>query len=292
MLKMNDEELIAELRERFDINRRAINDLRELTGQLETTNRRLQEAEGLKGHFLSNIRNEINNPLTAIMGLAEQLRSGRISSEQLICNGRMIYNEALELSFQLENIFAAAELEAGQETPSPARIDVTAVLAGVLSETAYRGYDKEIEVRCSMPPVVAFVADPHFLQIILRNLIANALEFSPQRGIVTVDVTVDETQLQIAIRDDGPGIDASHHETVFDRFRQLDSGSCKKHRGHGLGLSICRALAELSGGTVAIDSAPGSGSVLTLILPRSTGTAATCLPHEGDAFFFDAEESY
>lgn len=291
MLKLNDEELIAALQERFDVNRRAIHDLRVLTEKLEATNRRLQEAESLKGHFLSNIRNEINNPLAAIMGFAYQLKTGTVSAEQAARNGRLIYDEAFELNFQMENIFAAAGLEAGQETPAPARVDVAAVLAEVLGELEHRGLEKGIEVRCSSAPSVQFGVDRRFLLLILRNLVANALEFSSRWGIVAVDVAVDEAELRIAVSDDGPGIDAVHHAPVFDRFRQLDSGRCKKHRGHGLGLSICRALAELCGGTIGIESSPGQGSVFTLILPRLAEEAVAPTP-VGNAIFFEAVETF
>lgn len=291
MLKLNDEELIAELRQRFDANRRAIHDLRELTGKLEATNRRLQEAEGLKSHFLSNIRNEINNPLTAIMGFAYQLKNGTVSAEQAARNGRMIYDEAFELNFQLENVFAAAGLEAGQEMPSLEQVDVRSLFSDVLGEFEHRGHEKGIEVLCTAPRPLPFVTDRRFLQIILRNLVANALEFSPRWGTVTVELSANEVELRVTIADAGPGIDAAHQETIFDRFRQLDSGSSKKHRGHGLGLSICRALAGLSGGTISVDSVPGKGSVFTLVLPGPAG-AADYLAPPGNPVFFAAAESY
>jgi len=291
MLKLTDEELLAELTGRFDANRRAINDLRELTRKLEATNRRLQEAEALKSHFLSNIRNEINNPLTAIMGFACQLKNGTVSAEQASRNGRLIYDEAFELNFQLENVFVAAGLEAGQEMPTLEQVDVGSLLADVLSEFEHRGHEKGVEVRCIGDRPLPFVTDQRFLQIILRNLVANALEFSPRWGTVTVDSSVNEVELRVAVGDNGPGIDLLHHETIFDRFRQLDSGSSKKHRGHGLGLSICRALAELSGGKISIDSAPGQGSVFTLILPRPEGDDALFAP-SGSRIFLDAAESF
>jgi signal transduction histidine kinase len=278
VLKMNDEELIAALLERFDANRRAMNDLRELTEKLEATNRRLQDSEAIKGHFLSNIRNEINNPLAAIMGFAYQLMGGDCSAEQTTNNGRMIYDEAFELHFQLENVFAAAGLEAGQETPAPEHIDVAAILVEVLERLEHRRSEKEIELRHSIFDSVSFIADPRFMQIILRNLVANALEFSPKGGIVTISLCTDDSMLRIAIRDHGPGIDSINHDRVFDRFWQLDWGRSKSHRGLGLGLSICRALADLSGGTICVESAIGAGCTFTLNIPLPIDEAATVAP--------------
>lgn len=272
---MKDEELIAALLERFDENRRAINDLRELTEKLEATNRRLLDSEALKGHFLSNIRNEINNPLAAIMGFACQLMGGGSNTGQTIDISHMIYDEAFELHFQLENVFAAAGLEAGQETPAPEHIDVAAILIEVLERLEHRRSENGIEIQHSISGSVPFIADPRFMQIILRNLVANALEFSPKGGIVTIALFGDDSVLRIAIRDHGPGIDSSCHDTVFDRFRQLDFGRCKSHRGLGLGLSISRALAELSGGTICVESAVAAGSTFTLNIPRAAGEPAT-----------------
>lgn len=290
MSSLHDEELIAALQERFDANRRAILDLRNLTEKLETTNRRLQESEALKGHFLSNIRNEINNPLTAIMGFACQLMEGTGTPSQMVLNGRLIYDEAFELNFKLENVFTAAGLEAGQETPAPARTDVAAILSNVLANLEHRRAEKEIVILRRFADAIPFVTDPRFLRIILENLVANALEFSPSYGVVTILVTGDDRFLRIAVGDEGPGIDAADHGTAFDRFRQLEQGRCKSHRGLGLGLSICRALAELQGGEIGIESALGAGSTFTLSLPLLTSEEMACAPEEN--LFFAATEKF
>lgn len=290
MSQLHDEELIAALRERFAANRQAIEELRYLTEKLEATNRCLQESEALKGHFLSNIRNEINNPLAAIMGFAYQLMDGTRSGEQSALNGRLIYDEACELNFQLENVFTAAGLEAGREMPAPVLTDVGVILVEVLERLEHRRFEKEIAVRCGVAAPLPFAADPRFLRIILRNLVANALEFSPPKGVVTIDVTADEWHLRVAVEDEGPGIDVADHETVFARFRQLEQGRCKSHRGLGLGLSICRALAELAGGEIGVESALGTGSMFTLVLPRPTADVTALLPEEN--LFFAAEEKF
>lgn len=290
MNRLEDDALIDELRERFDENRRALSDLRVLTGKLESINRKLHDAERLKSHFLSNIRNEINNPLTAIMGFAYQLKTGPVSAEQAVRNGRLIYDEAFELSFQLENIFMAAGLEAGQEAPLPVPVDVAVIINEGVAELEHRIFEKGIEVRHTHPDTLPLVVDPRFLQVILRNLIANAVEFSPRWGVVGISVGDAGETLRIAVSDSGPGVDPADHETVFDRFRQLDSGSCKKHRGHGLGLSICRELAGLCGGAIGIESTPGSGSVFTLTLP--TGVLSADPFHDGAVFSPAAEETF
>ena len=110
MHKPSDEELIEEIRQRFEFNQNALADLQALTQKLEQMNERLKESEALKSQFLSNIRNEINNPLTSIMGLSRQLITKPDAVENTALVGPMIYMEAFNLDFQLQNIFIAAEL--------------------------------------------------------------------------------------------------------------------------------------------------------------------------------------
>lgn len=288
MNSLTDQELIDALRERLDFNRRALNDLRAMTDKLEATNRKLQESETLKSHFLSNIRNEINNPLAAILGLATQI-TGDLGGEQAALIARLIYAEAYALDFQLENIFVAAELEAGEAAPSPALADAAAIAAEVAGQMALQAEAKRISLRLGGLATLPFVTDPRMLQLMLRNLLANAIEFSPEGGVVDIDVLGEEGGVRIAVRDAGAGIAPADQEAVFDRFRQLDAGSTKSHRGHGLGLSITRSLAELLGGRVQLESAPGAGSTFTLVLPELAAAVQSLAP-EGNFVLFGQTE--
>lgn len=288
MNKLTDQQLIDALRERLDFNRRALNDLQALTGKLETTNRRLQESEALKSHFISNIRNEINNPLTAILGLAGQLMAGAGSTPEL---ARLIYAEAFYLDFQLENIFLAAELEAGEALPAPVRVDVAALVADLLAQLEHWHAGKNLSIRADVAAPLWFSTDAAKLHRMVLNLLANAVEFSPPGGEVTVTAVSADGMLRLSVRDQGPGIDAALHEAVFDRFRQLDAGSTKNHRGHGLGLSVIRALADLLGGSVVLEDAPGGGCRFTLTLPEAkveTDAAA----EQGNVFLFGGAELF
>jgi signal transduction histidine kinase len=288
MHRLTDQELIETLQERLDFNRRALNDLRALTDKLEAANRKLQESEALKGHFLSNIRNEINNPLAAILGLAAQF-TGEVGGEQGALIARLIYAEAYALDFQLENIFVAAELEAGEAAPSLALADAAAIAAEVAGQMALQAEAKRISLRRGGLEILPLVTDPRMLLLMLRNLLANAIEFSPEGGVVTIEMQKGEGELRIAVRDAGSGIEAADQEAVFDRFRQLDAGSTKSHRGHGLGLSITRALAELLGGHVLLESAAGVGSTFTLVLPEVAAAVETLAPAGNFVLFGQTE---
>lgn len=277
MNRLTDQELIAALQERLEFNRRAFNDLREVTLKLESTNHRLQESEALKSHFLSNIRNEINNPLAAILGLATQI-TAEVGGEQGALIARLIYAEAYALDFQLENIFLAAELEAGDAVPSPALTDVAAIAAEVASQMALQAEAKNLTLRRGGPESLPLVTDPRMLQQMIRNLLANAIEFSPAGGVVAIDLLGEEGGVRIAVRDAGAGIDPADQASIFDRFRQIDTGSTKNHRGHGLGLSITRSLAELQGGRVLLESAPGAGCIFTLDLPEMSAAVEALAP--------------
>ena len=292
MENWNDEELVNALRQRLAADRQAFSDLQVMTRKLEEVNRRLQESEALKSHFLSNIRNEINNPLTSIMGLAGELAGGR-NPERAADFAGSIYAEAEGLDAQLQNIFMAAELESGEAAPEWAQIDIAGLFDHLCSRFDYRCRERGVTFNRQLSGTPQFVSDQQKLALIVANLLANAVEFSPAGAAVGLFAEVVGAQLEVVVADAGPGIAPEDQERVFDRFCQLERGSTKRHRGHGLGLSIARSLAQLLGGRLTLESTVGEGSLLTLTLPAPTTAAAvTDLGTDGNLFLFDEPESF
>jgi signal transduction histidine kinase len=288
---LSDQALLATLQQRLEVNRKALNDLQGATRQLEATNLKLQESEALKSDFLSNIRNEINNPLAAILGLAKQLATGGLNQQRQLSAAQMIYSEAYHLDFQLQNIFIAAELEAGEAAPSYSRVELQPLVTGIIDALAPAADRKKIEIEVHLDPDLIFVSDAQKLQVLLLNLLDNAIEFGEQGSQVALTLTVAPTGLNAVVTDTGPGIDPSDQKVIFDRFRQLDRGSTKRHRGHGLGLSICRSLVELLGGEIGIQSVPGAGCEVCFLLPVPD-VEADIVAHDANLFLFDESEIF
>lgn len=290
MQKMTDEELIEEIRRRFEFNNRALNDLRVVTRKLEVMNEKLQDSESLKSQFLSNIRNEINNPLSAIMGLSGQFLDRHCDPDACRNAFNMIYAEAFNLDYQLQNVFMAAELEAGEAELAFAMVEVGNVLDNCLDKLSHRIVENNIEIVKNATTDLLFPTDAQKFSIILINLLGNAVEFSQPGGRVQISFEETAAGLTVAVEDNGPGIEVEDQGTIFDRFKQLEEGSTKGHRGHGLGLSICGSLAELLDGFLDLDSQPGRGSRFVLTLPRPEG-AIVVHAKDGNLFLFsDADD--
>ena len=289
MNKPTDGELIEEIRRRFEFNQNALNDMPAMTRKLEKVNGKLQESEALKSQFLSNIRNEINNPLSAIMGLAAQFFDRSCDPEVCRNTIRMIYAEAFNLDYQLQNVFMAAELEAGDAEPAFALVEIGTILNGCLDKLCYRISDKELSVSKNVPEDLIFPTDAQKLEIILLNLLGNAAEFTERGGQITLGVEENKQGLVVSVTDNGPGVSAADQEVIFDRFRQLEAGTTKGHRGHGLGLSLCWSLAELLGGSLELDSRPGQGCSFVLSLPHPN-VETVVHAAEGNFFIFDDTE--
>ncbi|PLX95134.1 MAG: histidine kinase [Desulfuromonas sp.] len=298
MHPLTDQELIDELKSRFQLNRKALSDLEELTQKLEEMNHKLADSEAVKSHFLSNIRNEINNPLTAILGLAKHLKNGQFDPATATRLGGLIFNEAYDLDFQLRNIFVAAEMEAGAVHPDLAHVDLPAMVRGTLDLLQHLAEAKEIvfeltaTVEGRTSDSFVFTTDAQKLQVALTNLLSNAVEYSPQGGKVEIGVELSESVLRLSVRDHGVGIDVSEHEHIFDRFHQMESGTTKSHRGHGLGLSITRAVVELLGGSVSVSSARGEGAHFVLVLPEPEDEGVSVFAQDGNFFLFEDGEVF
>ncbi|MEK6759513.1 MAG: HAMP domain-containing sensor histidine kinase [Deltaproteobacteria bacterium] len=291
MVDLSDEEIIKELSRRLESKDMAYHDLMALTKKLGTLNDKLLESEKARSSFLSNIRNEINNPLTSVLTMCELITAegGPTDYESLRSAVVTIYKEAFGLNFQLRNIFAAAELEAGDSPLSISKVDLDTLFKGIIDSYALRAREKNlrIDLSCDLDDG-AFGTDPEKLEWVLFNLLSNAIEYSDDGKIVDVKAVKKDGVLTISIRDCGAGIAPKDQSAIFERFRQLDTGSTKAHGGHGLGLSITKASAELLGGTIDVTSRKGEGSTFTVTIPESAaesqdGSYATY----GNNFFFE-----
>jgi signal transduction histidine kinase len=291
-MNQSDDELIQELSNRFALSRKAFSDLSVVNRKLLEMNERLERSESLKSNFLSNIRNEINNPLNAIMGLAGELAIIGAGNEELASLSSLIGAEANHLDFQLRNIFIAAELEAGEVNPHCVKVHIASALRDLVDSFQHSAAKKNVSLNLALPTNEddrIAVIDFEKFQIVISNLLANAIEFSIDGGVVEVSFTVGgDGSLQISVQDHGVGIAPEDQKRIFDRFVQLDTGTTRSHLGHGLGLSITKALVDLMQGSISLISTPGVGTRFTVtIAPCSIADDEDSFSEAGNLFLFD-----
>jgi len=301
------EEVAARVRTHLELNqaRRALEaQNRTLQGALQETqilnrkhiemNERLRQSEELKSHFLATMRNEINNPLNSILGLARELERAEVPPERAGLVGGMIAAEASGLDFQIRNIFCAADLESGAAEPSITLVDTASVLTDVLDSLAYTCRERAVTVQVEVPEGGGrpFGTDAALFRAVVANLVSNAVKFSPDGGAVQVGLRLAGDTLELVVQDRGVGFRPEARALLFERFRQLETGASRLHQGQGLGLAVVKAVTDLLDGTITASSEPGQGSVFTVRLPEGVPMApGDDASLDGNMFFFgEAEE--
>ncbi len=296
--KISDEQLLQELEKRFTDNKKSLVQLQKLTKQLKEVNAKLEESEALKTHFISNITNEIINPFAAILGLSRSiLDAKRESWDKVISMVQLIHSEAFNLDFQLKNIFAAAKLEAGEWKPEIMNVDINQVIENTIQSFKYESDKKgvklnyEIEVSPGIEKSFYFLTDPEKLRIILSNLVNNAIKYSHSDSEAIIKAWVEDNKLCISVTDFGIGVSEENQQIIFDRFKRLDTGINSVNRGHGLGLSVNKAIIDLLDGDISLDSKPEEKTVFTIKLPSGDmSDSIDATSDDGNEFMFDGDE--
>lgn len=295
--QISDEELLAELKQRFDENKKALLDLKSLNEELILVNKKLEESESLKSHFVSNITNEIINPFTSILGLSKAILSvDKENWKRVFSMIALIHSEAFSLDFQFRNIFVAAKIEAGDICPEIFTIDIKNLIDSVIESFKYESKKKHLTVNVShcesadKDKLFVFKTDPEKLKLIFANLFRNAINFSHEGGQIDVKITMIDSNLSLCVKDYGIGISKENHAIIFDRFNRLDSGINSLNRGHGLGLSVSKAIIDLLNGRIEIESEIGEGACFTLIIPESTEISEGFASDANEAFFNDFDK--
>jgi signal transduction histidine kinase/CheY-like chemotaxis protein len=266
-LRARQEELELLNRELEDTNRGVV----ALYAELDERADYLRRASELKTRFLSNVSHEFRTPLNSIISLARLLMSridGELTPEQ-IKQVRFIESSARDLQEMVNDLLDIAKVEAGKTRIRTKRFEVQelfSALKGMLKPLLADNTSVELnfEDTSELPPLHT---DEGKVSQILRNLISNALKFTPQ-GQVTVSARLEaDNQVIFSVADTGIGIAKEHHETIFREFGQVENPLQDRHRGTGLGLPLCRNLSMLLGGQLWLESEEGVGSTFYVRIP-------------------------
>ena len=237
---------------------------------LTEKNAALQEAEKLKTDFLANVSYQLRTPLNAIMGFAEMLHQqyfGKLNERQLEYTSSMI-EAGQRLVSLINDILDLSTIEAGYLRLYPAEVNVKALVEGVVALTKDWAQKQNIEmiVQCA-DKALTVEADERRLKQVLLNLISNAINYSPNGGKITLSIARDGECALLDIRDTGMGIPSTDLENVFTPFQKIQSKKAQRRSGAGLGLTLVKSIVELHGGSVAIESKEGAGTLVTCRLP-------------------------
>jgi signal transduction histidine kinase len=268
-----------------------------LHSELRQVNQKLKESEALKDHFVSNISNEIINPFASIIGLSQNIiLSKKEDWKRVITMTAMIHGEAFNLDFQLRNIFMVAKLEAGDVMPEISNVKISTLVDSVIGNFAPIAKKRNIQILHetqlldSSGIASAFPTDPEKLRLILSNLLSNAIQYSSESDRIELNSKIENDDLVISVKDYGKGISEANQKIIYDRFKRLDSGINSLNRGHGLGLSVNKALIDILCGNIEIESKRNEGANFTISLPILNVEKATTAMDE-DELLFDSFET-
>ena len=281
-LRARQDELALLNRELEDTNRGVV----ALYAELDERADYLRRASELKTNFLSNMSHEFRTPLNSIISLSRILQEktdGDLSPEQEK-QVRFIQRSAQELYELVNDLLDLAKVEAGKVTVKPKEFviqELFGTLRGMLRPLLLDSSLELIFEDCSDLPVMH--TDDGKISQILRNFISNALKFTPQ-GEVRVSASLGASGTVIfVVKDTGIGIAPADQEFIFKEFTQIESASQDRVKGTGLGLPLCRNLAELLGGSVSVESEPGKGSSFYAVIPINYRGAGPKETSDGDA---------
>jgi signal transduction histidine kinase len=231
---------------------------------LRERNEALETAGRLKSEFIANVSYELRTPLNAIVGFAEILTNqyfGDLSPRQLDYS-RGILDSSHRLLSLINDILDLATIEAGYMTLETQEVDIHTLMSSVLSLSRERARKQNLKLEFDCPTDIGtLVADERRLKQALFNLISNALKFTPPGGTVTLAARRTEDRVALIVADTGVGVPREDQARIFEKFERGSPNA--RQSGPGLGLSLVKSFIELHGGTVEMDSRPGSGTTVT-----------------------------
>ena len=227
--------------------------------------RRYREIEQLKSEIIAAVSHELKTPIATIKAYATTLRDNPPAMQ----NERNDYLATIEeqadrLTFAIDDLLLAARVETDHLLEQRICVPLGDVVDGALAMLAPLKPEQRLERRVDG---VTICGDPGLLREVLMHLIENALKFSPANSPVVIEGSSDESETIVHVRDRGIGVDEEHLPYIFDRFYRAETNLTASTGGSGLGLYITLSIVRAHGGSISVDSRPGTGTTFTVTLP-------------------------
>jgi len=231
-----------------------------LSHKILDLNKKLIESEKTKTRFLALVSSELNNPMTALLGMIPHVKQQSGGENEAVC--ALIHQEALTLDFRIQNLVAAAQIEGGEIDITDALVDPAEVVAEAVESLKYLIRETKVDVRIVNELKHKIVSDPQKLYLIVKNLVANGCTYGIEGGVIEIVIKECEGKWKLSVKNRGEGPEVEHKPQIFTRFSEGPDG---KH-GLGIGLSIVRDFSERMDGNVDY-TAEGGEVVFTVTFP-------------------------
>ncbi len=229
---------------------------------------RLRQLEAVRQDFVANVSHELRTPLSLIKSAAETLLDGGKSNPAVTDRFLDIIDKnANRLTLLIDDLLLLAKLDSGRLELHLQPVGLHDAVAEAIDDAALIARARDVSLRNEVPPELAAQADPDRLRQVLANLIDNAIKYGRVHGAVVIRArSIDSRTVEVAVRDDGPGIPPEAKARIFERFYRVDKARAREQGGTGLGLAIVKNVIEAHGGDVRVESATGEGTTFFFAL--------------------------
>jgi signal transduction histidine kinase len=228
---------------------------------------KLERTEAMRRTFVADVSHELRTPIASIAAAAETLADAEPDESEKLELAALIQRQSAHMKELIDDLMDLAQIESGSVELHGELVPLGDLLRETARDLAAEASRRRVEIQVEGDETAAAFADRRRLRQIARNLLDNAVKFSPEGSTVTLTAFREPGWTGFSVADRGPGIPKTEREKIFQRFYQVDRSRSKLRAGTGLGLAIVKHLVHLNEGTVEVESEVGTGSRFTVRLP-------------------------
>ncbi len=233
----------------------------------------LKELDQMKQDFVSSVTHELRSPLTSIMMYIDLFFKGATGelTEKQINFLNIMKSSSKRLNSFINDLLDIAKIERGKMELIKEHLNITTILQETIQLFNVQADEKNIRIFSKVPENIPLIsADQNKIRQILNNLLSNAIKFTPEKGLISIEIQNVSECLQVSISDNGMGVPSEDLEKIFDKFKQVRGvkNKIKGHKGTGLGLATVKAIVQLHRGEIWVESILGKGSTFYFTLPK------------------------